>query len=71
MAEFYVNNQCSATRWTTLYFYGGYVLTGLGGSPGLACISGLKGGRCMAGIPGLGPHWPGGWPGGTCCCGPC
>ena len=40
-------------------------LTGLGGIPGLACISGLNGGRCIAaGIPGFGPHWPGCWPGG-------
>ena len=41
-------------------------LTGLGGIPGLDCISGLNGGRCMTGIPGFGPHCPGCWPGGCC-----
>ena len=31
-----------------------YELTGLGGNPGLVCVSGLNGGRCMGGIPGFG-----------------
>lgn len=42
---------------TQVLYFGCKELTGLGGSPGLVCTSGLNGGRCMAtGIPGFGPH---------------